>query len=136
MYGLNSLSEGRRAPSVHYCKGATTCIIYRGLEWYNLRELCERKFTATARGILHLFHSVTRVTVIDVGVDFVTRSAPLSTLTYTYRVELGGAVRYIRDSKRSLVQFRVVHLPGNNLRQVARTSCAFVTKWYNLVTGR
>ena len=48
------------------------CIIYHGLEWYNLRELCERKFTTTARGILHLFHSVARVTVIDVGVDFVT----------------------------------------------------------------
>ena len=47
------------------------CIIYHGLEWYNLRELCKRKFTTTARGIL-LTHSVARVTVIDVGVDFVT----------------------------------------------------------------
>ena len=47
------------------------CIIYHGLDWYNLRELCERKFTTTARGILHLIHSVARVTVIDVGVDFV-----------------------------------------------------------------
>ena len=43
------------------------------MEWYNfLRELCERKLTTTVRGILHLLHSVARVTVIDVGVDFVT----------------------------------------------------------------
>ena len=48
------------------------CIIYHGLEWYNLRELYERKLTTTARGILHLFHSVALVTVIDVGADFVT----------------------------------------------------------------
>ena len=48
------------------------CIIYNGLSWYNLRELCERKFTTTDRCILHLFHSVARVAVIDVGVDFVT----------------------------------------------------------------
>ena len=30
------------------------CLIYHGLSWYNLRELCERKFTTSARGILHL----------------------------------------------------------------------------------
>ena len=27
------------------------CIICHGLEWYNIRELCERKFTTTAHGI-------------------------------------------------------------------------------------
>jgi len=59
-----------------------TCIIYHGLSWYNLRQLCERKFTTTARGILHLLNlipRVERVTVFDVGADFVTVNEPADT---------------------------------------------------------
>ena len=45
------------------------CLIYNGRSWYNFRELCERKFTTTDR--ITLIPRVARVTVIDVGVDFV-----------------------------------------------------------------
>ena len=36
-----------------YGINVSMCIIYHGLSWCNLRELCERKFTTTDRGIIY-----------------------------------------------------------------------------------
>ena len=68
---MSTANCNRLVDNVLIIQNGFNCLIYHGLEWYNLRELFERKFTTIARDILHLFHSVARVTVIDVGVDFV-----------------------------------------------------------------